>query len=337
MNWLNNGQSVKVPVGNYRIFFKELEGFQTPTNVVVTVSKNETTNVDVEYLHVSDGPWGDRGIFGSAYQNLTKIIDYVSIATISNATMFGEATNTWNGATAFSNGVLGVFSGYPYSGGFAHSQIEYITISTLGNSNLFGYLLTNRMLGSSCGSSERGIIYAARGSTNAYSTIEYITIAILSNAILFGNAGTAYRTDAAGGSDNTRGVFGGGYSPTTSRIDYITIATLGDAKLFGNLTNARRLLAACSNETRCVFAGGSDGANRRIDYITIATLGNAITFGDLTRVAYNSGGACDKIYGLFGGSSTDSIINYITMSTTANASVFGYLTKNGSTAACSGN
>lgn len=50
MNWLNNGQIVKVPVGNYRIFFKELEGFQAPTNVVVSIKKNQTTVVDVEYL-----------------------------------------------------------------------------------------------------------------------------------------------------------------------------------------------------------------------------------------------------------------------------------------------
>jgi len=50
MTWLNNGQSVKVPVGNYRIFFKELEGFQAPTNVVVSIKKNQTTVVDVEYL-----------------------------------------------------------------------------------------------------------------------------------------------------------------------------------------------------------------------------------------------------------------------------------------------
>ncbi len=39
MNWLNNGQSVKVPVGNYRIFFKELEGFQTPEPVIATINK----------------------------------------------------------------------------------------------------------------------------------------------------------------------------------------------------------------------------------------------------------------------------------------------------------
>ena len=55
MNWLNNGQSVKVPVGNYRIEFKELEGFQTPSNIVVSVNKNETTNINVEYLPISSG------------------------------------------------------------------------------------------------------------------------------------------------------------------------------------------------------------------------------------------------------------------------------------------
>ena len=44
MRWFNNGQSVKVPVGNYRIFFKELEGFQTPQDVVVNIKKTNSNN-----------------------------------------------------------------------------------------------------------------------------------------------------------------------------------------------------------------------------------------------------------------------------------------------------
>ena len=52
MNWLNNGQSVKIPVGNYKIIFSELEGFQTPEPVIATINKNQTTNVNVEYLPI---------------------------------------------------------------------------------------------------------------------------------------------------------------------------------------------------------------------------------------------------------------------------------------------
>jgi len=91
MNWLNNGQSVKVPVGNYRIEFKELEGFQTPSPIVVGVIKNETTNVNIEYLPVVNGPFGARGVFGGG-RNTTSLIDYVTIATTGNAVNFGKLT-----------------------------------------------------------------------------------------------------------------------------------------------------------------------------------------------------------------------------------------------------
>ena len=50
MRWFNNGQSVKVPVGNYRIFFKELDGYQTPQDVVVNINKNQTVIINQKYL-----------------------------------------------------------------------------------------------------------------------------------------------------------------------------------------------------------------------------------------------------------------------------------------------
>lgn len=54
MTWLNNGQSIKVPIGNYRIEFKELEGFRTPTNIIVSVNKNLITNINVEYIPINN-------------------------------------------------------------------------------------------------------------------------------------------------------------------------------------------------------------------------------------------------------------------------------------------
>lgn len=82
---------MKVPVGNYRIEFKELEGFQTPSPIVVGVTKNQTTNVNIEYVPVVHGPLGERGVFGGGY-NTTSLIDYVTIATTGNAINFGNLT-----------------------------------------------------------------------------------------------------------------------------------------------------------------------------------------------------------------------------------------------------
>ena len=103
MNWLNNGQSVKVPVGNYRIFFKELEGFQTPSPIVVGVIKNETTNVNVEYLPIVNGPLGERGLFGGGQGSVdSSLIAYVTIATAGNAITFGNLTEARRGLAACS-------------------------------------------------------------------------------------------------------------------------------------------------------------------------------------------------------------------------------------------
>jgi hypothetical protein len=101
MDWLNNGQSVKVPVGNYRIEFKELEGFQTPSPIVVSIIKNQTTNVNIEYLPIVNGPFGERGIFGGG-DPYDYLIDYVTIATTGNAINFGNLTVARYGLAACS-------------------------------------------------------------------------------------------------------------------------------------------------------------------------------------------------------------------------------------------
>ena len=80
-------------------------------------------------------------------------------------------------------------------------------------------------------------------------------------------------------SDGSRGVFGGGGSPSNV-IDYITIATPGNAIDFGDLTLDRYYPAACSDGVKGVF-GGAISSNV-MDYITIATPSNATDFGDLT-------------------------------------------------------
>ena len=109
-------------------------------------------------------------------------------------------------------------------------------------------------------------------------------------------------TDVARGSaacsSSTRGLFGGGYTPTVlNAIDYITIATLGNAINFGDLTQARNYISACSSSIRGVWGGGNapTGTNT-IDYVTIQAQGNAVDFGDLTA-AKPGIGACSNAHG----------------------------------------
>jgi hypothetical protein len=78
-------------------------------------------------------------------------------------------------------------------------------------------------------------------------TIDYITIAITGNVVDFGDL-TLARSELASCSSSTRGVFGGGKTPTVvNTIDYITIAETGSAVDFGDLTQTRGGNAALSD------------------------------------------------------------------------------------------
>jgi hypothetical protein len=138
-----------VPVGNYRITFSELEGYEIPSPIVVSVNKNETTNVNVEYVPVNQGiARGERGVFGggSGGSNTSRI-DYVAIATTGDAINFGNLTVGRYSLAACSNGERGVFGGG--TTGYT-SLIDYVTIATTGNAVKFGNLTFARAYLSAC-------------------------------------------------------------------------------------------------------------------------------------------------------------------------------------------
>ena len=125
--------------------------------------------------------------------------------------------------------------------GAATNVIQYITITTTGNSIDFGDVTIARFLGASCASSTRGIFGGGNGPQN---TIDYVTISTLGNATDFGDLITAfdpYGASACGAcSSSTRGIFAGGNGPSNV-IQYITIASVGNATVcFANtaITNS---------------------------------------------------------------------------------------------------
>ena len=72
-------------------------------------------------------------------------MDYVTIATLSNASSFGTLTASLYGLSGVSNGVRGVFNFY--------QDFEYITIDTTSNSVNFGTMTisNNRFRGGCSG------------------------------------------------------------------------------------------------------------------------------------------------------------------------------------------
>ena len=228
-------------------------------------------------------------------------------------------------------GARGVFAGAYASG----AHMEYINISSTGNGTDFGDLSAahTRWL-SSAASRTRGVFAGGQevpspGFTNK---IQFVTFASTGNSTNFTDTLSASKLAMAGMSNETRGVFAGGQSPSDDHIaamDYITIASTGETRAdFGDLVEDRRNASGVSSPTRGLIAGGSAPALvNTIEFITIATLGDAQDFGDLLDArTVNNGSFSNATRGIFGGGvtpgSTD-IIEYVKMASFGNAVEFG--------------
>lgn len=97
----------------------------------------------VETDYVVPTWYGDRGLFGGGYTtSYSNTIDYVTIATPSNAIDFGDLTNARRYLASCSDGTKGIFGGG--STGSDANTIDYVTISTPGNAQDFGDLTVAR-------------------------------------------------------------------------------------------------------------------------------------------------------------------------------------------------
>ena len=227
----------------------------------------------------------------------------------------------WNGGAWFQihtfspnldGGARAVFHSGRLSSGNDKNNIDYVTISTAGNAIDFGdSSQSTESCNTSCVSSRTRGLYAGgyKHPTGHHDQIGFITISSTGNSTDFGNL-TQSRRGILGVSNETRGVFCGGLSPTPrDTVDYVTIATTGDAVDFGDLNQARQSGTAMSSPTRGLLYGGyfhpSYAAN---EFITIATLGSAQEFGDAFRYItqslanrYNSAGISNSVRGLAAG------------------------------------
>ena len=235
-------------------------------------------------------------------------------------------------------GARGVFGGgytnTPANGD--SNSIEYINISSSGNSIDFGDLSWLPRENAAVSSATRGVWCGGYGPAPTLVTTQgYITISSTGNSTSFGSLSQARRL-MTGGGNATRGLISGGFAPgniNVNTIDAITIATTGSNFDFGDLLNTIRDHATFASPTRCVLGGGSTpSAVNRIEYITIATQGNSTDFGDLTSVRTSCGGGSNATRGIFAGGGDPSAINiidYVQISTIGNAVRFGDLTQSG--------
>ena len=106
----------------------------------------------------------------------------------------GTGSNTGTGTRGFQAG------GYTPN---RRDEIDYITISTLGNSQDFGNLTAARYGAKCCASRTRGLNMG--GTTGSlFNTIDYITIASTGNALDFGDLTGTNRSELASSFSNSK-------------------------------------------------------------------------------------------------------------------------------------
>jgi len=237
-----------------------------------------------------------------------------------------------------------------FGGQFASPvAIEFVQITTAGNSTDFGDLSTNDMsIGASNG--VRGLFCGTNSPTGIQynNTIDFVNIRSKGNSTDFGDA-TVGHNQGSGGNNSTRGIFCAGVNGTdpsaaiTNTIDFVTMASQGNGTDFGDTSQTlwRSPATACSGTRMCIAGGSFSGSGNPetsvIEFITTATAGNATDFGDLTVTRRGAGGnnASSGTRGVFGGGfPTTNVIDYITIASAGNALDFGDLTvaRNGASA-----
>ena len=159
--------------------------------------------------------------------------------------------------------------------------------------------------------------------------LDFVNISSLGNARAFGALSNP-RASTYGCASETRGLWGGGATPTGQDvIDYITIASEGNAVDFGNLTEARKEPCSTSSSTRGMWCGGYAPSSpfprtNTIQYVEIATLGNALDFGDITSIQVSQGAAASPTRAIFsGGYTAPHQYDMVTIASTGNAVRFG--------------
>ena len=243
-------------------------------------------------------------------------IGWVEVEASSHEVGGGTGSNTGTGTRGFSAGR------HVYE-----DTIEFITISTLGDSQDFGNLSQGRFsFGNLVGSDSRMLFGGGYGYKN---TIDFWTVQSTGDAIDFGDL-TDLRQMMSGCNDKIRGIWAGGRGPGhggVDTMDYVTIQSTGNAVDFGNLSAAKTTPASCSSSTRGIWNYDA-GPVAEMKYVNIRTLGNTTDFGDGHGASDMNGGQSSSTRGMWAGNyAASNIISYITMATEGDTTDFGDLTQ----------
>ena len=168
--------------------------------IATTGNANDFGDLTVARLDAETVSNGSRMVTyaGSIPSSATNTMDYITIASTGNAQDFGDAKELNNGhAGSGDSSTRGVFMGgrnQPSPNNI--STINYITIATLGNTNLFGDLTASKRFVSGTSDKIRALCCGGYTSGNQ-DVIEYVNIATQGNGVDFGNLQTSTYSAAA--------------------------------------------------------------------------------------------------------------------------------------------
>jgi len=202
-----------------------------------------------------------RGLIAGGYSPNTRQIDKIEIATLGNATDYGDLTDQGfyglNQGGMVSSTTRGLYAGGSgNSAPVAVNTITFVLFSTSSNSTDFGDLThTNAYFNVGNSNGTRGIFMGGADIDSPYAVtdqIDFVTIATAGNATDFGSLSTG-RYAAMGASNSTRGVIAGGRIspapslPATNLMEFVNIASTGNGSAFGELIEPERSGAGCSD------------------------------------------------------------------------------------------
>ena len=280
---------------------------------------------------------GTRGVFGPGEAPHGDTIDYHNLSSTGTWIDFGNQFAGRYGTTATasrSRAIIFGGSGDPADG---RDDILFLTISTLGNTQVFGELSSQKYATAGLGSRVRGV-FAGGYNPSQVNTIEFVTFASLGDVVNFGDMSYVAR-DLGGLASSTRGLFFGGISTPnspsgTNSIEYITIASEGNAVNFGDAHAAAEGMEGMASSTRGLIMGGHNPSTQynNISFVTISTTGNTTDFGDMQAQRWTFATGSNSTRGMIGGGRTPAggaginTIDFVTIATTGDATNFGDLT-----------
>ena len=130
-----------------------------------------------------------RGIFAGGYADSSpypryNLIEFITTATLGNATDFGDLSSALSENAGVCNSTRGMIAGCNNP---ASKVIEVLTIATLGNSAKFGELSGNRDLLGGASSPIRGVYAGGKTPSSATNIMEYISLQTEGDAVDFGD------------------------------------------------------------------------------------------------------------------------------------------------------